>query len=281
MAGPTRRSLHACFDGTVGFYEHVSAEIGGRMRFAVFLPPQAGRGKVPVLLYLAGLTCTEETFMTKAGALREAARLGLALVSCDTSPREQRYPGDDASWDFGQGAGFYVDATQPPWRDAYRLYSYVSRELPALVDGAFPVDPARWGIFGHSMGGHGALVVGLRNADRFRSLSAFAPISAPMQVPWGRKAFANYLGPDQESWRQYDACELVASGKSTGEILVDQGLNDQFLVDQLKPELLHAACIQAGQKITLRRHAAYDHGYYFIQTFIADHLAHHARILQG
>lgn len=279
MSQLTRRSAHRCFGGTVGFYEHASTEIGGRMRFAVFLPPQAAQGKVPVLMYLAGLTCSEETFMTKAGALGQAARLGLALVAPDTSPRDRRHPGDDASWDFGLGAGFYVDATQAPWRDGYRLYSYVSRELPALIDREFAVDPARWGVFGHSMGGHGALVVGLRSPERFKSLSAFAPIAAPMQCPWGEKAFSNYLGSDRADWKQYDASELIAGGARTTEILVDQGLNDQFLVEQLKPELLEAACGGSGQKLKLRRHPGYDHGYYFIQSFMEDHLAHHARTL--
>jgi S-formylglutathione hydrolase len=279
MPALTLRSRHQCFGGSVGFYEHDSAETGGRMRFALFLPPQAERRKTPVLMYLAGLTCTEETFMTKAGALGEAARLGLALVAPDTSPRDKRYPGDDANWDFGLGAGFYVDAIQAPWRDGYRLYSYVAHELPGIVDREFPVDAARWGLFGHSMGGHGALVVGLRNQERFKSLSAFAPIAAPMQCPWGEKAFANYLGPDRSTWRAYDASELVKSGARSSDILIDQGLADQFLAVQLKPELFEIACAQAGQRLILRRHAAYDHGYYFIQSFIADHLAHHAKTL--
>ncbi|MDF3072758.1 MAG: S-formylglutathione hydrolase [Alphaproteobacteria bacterium] len=281
MPDLTQRSLHRCFGGTVRFYEHDSREIGGRMRFAVFLPPQAEQGKVPVLMYLAGLTCTEETFMTKGGALGEAARLGLALIAPDTSPRDRRYAGDDASWDFGLGAGFYVDATHEPWRQGYRMYSYVSSELPVLAEREFPVDSTRWGIFGHSMGGHGALVVGLRNPDRFKSLSAFAPIAAPMQSPWGKKAFGNYLGPDQESWRVYDATELVGSGRTTGPILIDQGMSDQFLAEQLKPELLQVACARTQQPLTLRRHAGYDHSYYFIQTFMPDHLAHHARRLQA
>jgi S-formylglutathione hydrolase len=279
MPALTLRSRHQCFGGSVGFYEHDSAETGGRMRFALFLPPQAERRKTPVLMYLAGLTCTEETFMTKAGALGEAARLGLALVAPDTSPRDKRYPGDDANWDFGLGAGFYVDAIQAPWRDGYRLYSYVAHELPGIVDREFPVDAARWGLFGHSMGGHGALVVGLRNQERFKSLSAFAPIAAPMQCPWGEKAFANYLGPDRSTWRAYDASELVKSGARSSDILIDQGLADQFLAVQLKPELFEVACGQAGQRLILRRHAGYDHGYYFIQSFIADHLAHHAKTL--
>lgn len=279
MSDLTRRSAHRCFGGTVGFYEHASSEIGGRMRFAVFLPPRAEQRKVPVLMYLAGLTCTEETFMTKGGALSEAARLGLALVAPDTSPRDKRHAGDDASWDFGLGAGFYVDATQAPWREGYRLYSYVSRELPALIEHEFPIDTRRWGLFGHSMGGHGALVVGLRNRERFKSISAFAPIAAPMQCPWGEKAFGSYLGADREAWRSYDASELIRSGARADEILIDQGLGDQFLAEQLKPEILEAACKASGQSLNLRRHAGYDHGYYFIQSFMADHLAHHARQL--
>lgn len=279
MPSLTLRSRHQCFGGSVGFYEHDSAEVGGRMRFALFLPPQAERGKTPTLMYLAGLTCTEETFMTKAGALGEAARLGVALLAPDTSPRDKRHSGDDASWDFGLGAGFYVDATQAPWRDGYRMYSYVTRELPEIVDREFPLDAARWGVFGHSMGGHGALIVGLRNPDRFKSVSAFAPIAAPIESPWGVKAFSNYLGPDRATWRPYDASELVKDGARTSEILIDQGLNDQFLSVQLKPELFETACAKAGQRVILRRHAGYDHGYYFIQTFVAHHLAHHVRIL--
>lgn len=251
------------------------------MRFAVYLPPAAERGPVPALVYLAGLTCTEETFVIKAGALRRAAEAGLALVAPDTSPRDRRFPGDDAAWDFGQGAGFYVDATEAPWRDAYRMYSYVSRELPELVAEEFPVDAGRLGVFGHSMGGHGALVVGLRNPHRFRSVSAFAPIAAPMRCPWGEKAFANYLGSDRSAWAAYDASELVASGARTGPILVDQGLDDQFLANQLHPDALEAACRTGGQPLTLRRHAGYDHGYFFIQTFVDDHIDHHARLLAG
>lgn len=281
MSGLTKRSAHRCFGGTVGYYEHVSSEIGGRMRFAIFLPPQAERDKVPVLMYLAGLTCTEETFMTKAGALGEAARLGIALMAPDTSPRDKRHPGDDASWDFGLGAGFYVDATQAPWSDGYRMYSYVSRELPALIEEEFSVDARRWGVFGHSMGGHGALVVGLRNRARFKSISAFAPIAAPMQCPWGEKAFSNYLGPDRSAWQQYDASELVRGGARVSEILIDQGMADQFLTEQLKPEIFEQACTEAGQKLSLRRHAGYDHGYYFIQSFMTDHLAHHAAQLKA
>lgn len=281
MSDLTRRSAHRCFGGTVAFYEHSSTEIDGRMRFAVFLPPQADQDRVPVLMYLAGLTCTEDTFMTKAGALKDASRLGLALVAPDTSPRDKRYPGDDANWDFGLGAGFYVDATQAPWRDSYRMYSYVSCELPALIEDEFSIDATRWGVFGHSMGGHGALVVGLRNRARFKSISAFAPISAPMQCPWGEKAFSIYLGRDRNAWRQYDASELVRGGACASDILIDQGLADQFLTEQLKSEIFEQACAEAGQKLSLRRHAGYDHGYYFIQSFIDDHLRHHAKLLSA
>ena len=276
---PATRSRHRCFGGWLGYYAHPSAETGGEMRYAVFLPPAAEQGRVPALLYLAGLTCTEETFVIKAGALRLASELGLALVAPDTSPRDKRHPGDDASWDFGLGAGFYVDATEAPWRDGYRMWSYVTRELPAHIDAAFPVDPARWGVFGHSMGGHGALVAALRNPDRFRSVSAFAPIAAPMRCPWGEKAFTGYLGPDRSRWADYDATALVAAGRRTPAILLDQGLDDSFLATQLNIDLFEETCRSAGQPLTVRRHAGYDHGYFFIQTFVDDHLRHHARML--
>lgn len=276
-------SKHRCFGGTVGFYKHQSSATGCAMKFSVFLPPQAERGKVPVLYYLAGLTCTEETFMTKAGAQRRAAELGLMLVAPDTSPRGVPLPGDSDSWDFGVGAGFYLDATQAPWSKHYRMYSYVTAELPALIDEHFPADPKRQGIFGHSMGGHGALTIGLKNpANRYRSISAFAPIAAPKEVPWGQKAFTNYLGPDQSRWNQYDATELMKAlgdASSRPAILIDQGLADQFLENQLHPHRFEDACREAGQALTLRRQPGYDHGYYFISSFIDDHLRHHARIL--
>jgi S-formylglutathione hydrolase len=270
---------HACFGGVQGFYRHASRACAGPMRFAVFTPPQAKTRRVPVLFYLAGLTCTEETFAIKAGAQRVAAELGLALVMPDTSPREPRLPGDAESWDFGQGAGFYVDATETPWSANYRMASYVSAELPVLIDAQFPIDPSRRGIFGHSMGGHGALVHALRNPDRFRSLSAFAPIANPVDCPWGVKAFTNYLGHDRACWESYDASLLMRAKPFPGEVLIDQGLGDKFLEVQLKPERLEDAARASGQKLTLRRHAGYDHGYYFIQSFVADHLAHHARQL--
>jgi S-formylglutathione hydrolase len=249
------------------------------MRFAVFTPAQAKSRRLPVLFYLAGLTCTEETFTIKAGAQRVAAELGLILVMPDTSPREPQLPGDRDSWDFGQGAGFYVDATQDPWRSHYRMFSYVTEELPALIDRHFASDPARRGVFGHSMGGHGALVAALRRPDVFKTCSAFAPISAPMECPWGHKALGNYLGADRSAWAAYDASQLMRARPFAREILVDQGLGDKFLVEQLKPERLEAAAADSGQKLTLRRHAGYDHGYYFIQSFVADHLAHHAKQL--
>jgi len=251
------------------------------MKFSVYLPPQAKRGKVPVLYYLSGLTCTEETFPIKAHAQGVAAQLGLMLVAPDTSPREPRIPGDADTWDFGQGAGFYVDATQAPWSANYRMYSYVSRELPEVVAANLPALTAATGIFGHSMGGHGALSIALRNPEQYKSLSAFAPIAAPMQCAWGRKAFGNYLGPDQETWRAHDASELVARRAFATPILIDQGTADQFLKDQqLLPEKFAAAAQSSGQKLNLRMQEGYDHGYYFIQTFMPDHLAHHASFLK-
>jgi len=272
-------SEHACFGGTQRFLAHASRECATEMRFSVYEPPQAKRGPVPVLYYLAGLTCTEETFMTKAGAQRVAAALGLMLVAPDTSPRQPRLPGDDASWDFGLGAGFYVDATRAPWSAHYRMYSYVTRELPGVVAASFPADLARQGIFGHSMGGHGALVCALRNPDQYRSLSAFAPIAAPLRCPWGRKAFAGYLGSDESAWLDYDASVLVAQRPFHAPILVDQGTADRFLAEQLNPDVFADACRRSGQPFELRMHAGYDHGYYFIQSFMEEHLRWHARQL--
>lgn len=252
------------------------------MKFAVFTPPQALHHKVPVLYYLAGLTCTEETFMIKAGAQRLAAELGLMLVAPDTSPRGLSLPGDSIDWDFGVGAGFYVDATQQPWARHYRMYSYIAAELPLIIAANFAADMERQGIFGHSMGGHGALTIGLKHPDAYRSISAFAPIAAPMQCPWGVKAFAGYLGDDQAAWQAYDASYLVsqsADGGSRTPILIDQGLGDQFLGQQLHPHLFEMACQQVGYPLRLRRHVGYDHGYYFISSFMDDHLRHHAAIL--
>jgi S-formylglutathione hydrolase len=263
------RSEHRSFGGVQGFYEHATAR-SGPMRFAVYLPPQATEGPVPALYYLAGLTCTEETFPTKAGAQRAAAELGVALVASDTSPRAFRYAGDDVDWDFGQGAGFYVDAVRAPWSDSYRMASYLG-ELIEAVEDRFPIARDRRGLFGHSMGGHGALVHALRDPGRWHAVSALAPICAPSQVPWGQKAFAGYLGEDRAAWAAWDAVELVKSGKRfPGPVLIDQGLDDKFLARELKPELLEAA----SDQVTVRRHAGYDHGYYFVSTFAADHVRH-------
>jgi S-formylglutathione hydrolase len=272
-------SEHRCFGGRQLFLRHQSREIGLPMKFSVFLPPKAAQQKVPVLTYLAGLTCTEETFMIKAGAQRGAAELGLMLVAPDTSPRGTDIPGQSDDWDFGIGAGFYVDATEAPWSKHWRMYSYVNKELPELIAAEFPADASRRGVFGHSMGGHGALISALKNPDIYRSVSAFAPIAAPSRCPWGQKAFNGYLGGDKAKWNDYDASVLVAARAFPSEILIDQGLSDQFLKEQLYPEVFEEAATQSGQRLTSRRHAGYDHGYYFIQSFIADHLRHHARLL--
>jgi S-formylglutathione hydrolase len=276
-------SEHACFGGTQRFYQHASQAIGLPMRFSIYLPPQANDGKVPVLFYLAGLTCTEETFMIKAGAQRVAAELGMILVAPDTSPRGAGIPGEADNWDFGVGAGFYVDATQAPWSRHYRMHSYIL-ELRETVVREFPADGQRTGIFGHSMGGHGALVMALRHPDLFKSVSAFAPIAAPSQCPWGEKAFSGYLGSDKAGWEQYDASALMKKSRTPfpAGILVDQGMSDKFLSEQLHPEAFERACQKAGQPLDLRRHHGYDHGYYFISTFVADHLQfHHQRLLNA
>jgi S-formylglutathione hydrolase len=251
------------------------------MRFGVFTPPQAATERVPVLFYLAGLTCTEETFAIKAGAQRCAAELGLMLVTPDTSPRAIDIPGADAAWDFGVGAGFYLDATQAPWNRHFRMASYVGIELRALILAQFNVREDRVGIFGHSMGGHGALTLALKSPQLYQSVSALAPIAAPTRCPWGIKAFRGYLGESVEAWAQHDATELIRRGARLPPLLVDQGLADRFLEEQLHPHLLQEACQAAGQPLELRRHAGYDHGYYFVSTFIDDHLAHHARLLAG
>jgi S-formylglutathione hydrolase len=270
-------SEHTCFGGAQRFYSHQSRAVGLPMRFSVFLPAQARAAKLPALFYLAGLTCTEETFMLKGGAQRVAAALGMMLVTLDTSPRGAGIEGEAASWDFGLGAGFYVDATEPPWNAHYKMHSYVI-ELHQLVMAQFPADPTRVGIFGHSMGGHGALVLALRHPELFRSVSAFAPICAPSQCAWGQKAFTGYLGDSAEKWRQYDASALMESRQSPFPkgILIDQGLADKFLAEQLFPEVFEQACAKAGQPLRLRRHAGYDHGYFFISTFVEDHLRFHA-----
>lgn len=267
-----------CFGGVQGFYRFESTACGGPMRFGVFRPERAGR--VPALLFLAGLTCTEETFAIKAGAQRVAAELGLALVTPDTSPRDTGIVGATGDWEFGEGAGFWLDATQAPYAGRFGMESLVVRELPMLLDAHFGVDAARLGISGHSMGGHGALTLALRHPQRFRSLSAFAPIVAPMQVPWGQKAFPRYLGNDESTWRGHDATALIEDGhRFDGPILIDQGVEDSFLAEQLRPELFQAACEAAQQPLLLRQHAGYDHSYWFIQSFIEDHLRHHAAVL--
>ena len=273
-------SEHRCFGGTVAYYRHDSRVCGGEMRFSLYLPPQAQAGKVPVLYYLSGLTCTEETFQIKAGAHRLAAELGLMLVVPDTSPRDTGIPNESADWEVGTAAGFYLDATQQPWASRFHMFSYVTRELPELVGGSFPARMDREGIFGHSMGGHGALVCALRQPGRYRSVSAFAPICAPMRVPWGKKAFTTYIGGDTEAWRAWDTTELIRAARTPlPHLLVDQGTRDKFLAEQLKPELLREACEQSGQPLTLRIQDGYDHGYYFVSTFTADHLRHHAAAL--
>ncbi len=272
-------SEQRCFGGIQGFYRFDSTACNGPMSFGVFQPPQAKQGRVPVIYCLAGLTCTPETFAIKAGAQRLATELGLMLVTPDTSPREAGIEGESESWDFGLGAGFYLDATEEPWSSHYRMYSHVAEELPALMAKSFPADISRSSVLGHSMGGHGALTLALKHPDLYRAVSAFAPIVAPMQVPWGEKAFSRFLGSNRGLWAQYDACELVTKQRFPGEILIDQGLDDNFLTEQLQPERFEAACKQAGQSLRLRRHAGYDHSYWFISSFVADHLRHHAEAL--
>lgn len=274
-------SEHRCHGGTVGFYRHPSTVIGLPMKFGMFVPDT--EKPAPLLTFLAGLTCTEETFLIKAGALRHAAEHGLALLAPDTSPRGANVPGEADAWDFGVGAGFYLDATEAPWAAHWRMESYLTDELLPLAGERFAIDGKRLGISGHSMGGHGALTLAMRHPGRFRSVSAFAPICSPHQVPWGEKAFSNYLGPDRDEWRSHDAVALLQdAGKALlSPFLVDQGLADKFLHDQLKPELLEAACAEVGQGLILRRHDGYDHSYWFIQSFIADHIRHHADALKN
>jgi len=271
---------HKCFGGTLGYYKHAADTTNCDMQFTVFIPEQAKTAPVPVLYYLSGLTCTEDNFTTKAGAYRMAAELGIAIIAPDTSPRGDDVPDDDF-WDFGKGAGFYLDATQEPWSTHYNMYSYVTKELPALLQDNFPLDLNRQSIFGHSMGGHGALTIYLKNPSLYKSVSAFSPIVAPMQVDWGQKAFGRYLGDDQNSWKDYDATELLRRKNISGlpTILIDQGTADTFLENYLKPELFTAACQETGQDLTLRMQDGYDHSYFFIQSFIEDHIKHHAKYL--
>jgi S-formylglutathione hydrolase len=280
-------SEHASFGGVQGYYRHDSVAIGLPMKFAVYRPPIAATQRVPALFFLAGLTCTEETFAIKAGAQRTAAALGLMLVSPDTSPRNTGIDGATADWDFGEGAGFYLDATEVPWNRHFKMESWIVRELRELIVSRFPVDAQRVGIFGHSMGGHGALTLALKHPGLFRSVSAFAPIAAPSDCPWGNKAFSRYLGADRKTWASHDAsermrCHIGAAAPFPAGILIDQGGADKFLAEgQLHPESFAAACQAVGQPLTLRRHVGYDHGYFFVSTFIDDHLRFHHAALSG
>jgi len=279
---PNAVSRNRCFGGMQGVYTHAAETTHCSMRFGVFMPPQAQSARVPVLYWLSGLTCTEDNFIVKAGAQRVAAELGVAIVVPDTSPRGLGYPGEADAYDFGLGAGFYVDATEAPWSEGYRMYSYVTNELPAYVERHFAVVAGRAGIFGHSMGGHGALTIALKNPGRYRSVSAFAPIASPMRCPWGEKALTGYLGSDRSRWREYDATALIADRGWRGPaLLVDQGTSDPFIESQLKPELLRQACEHAGVALDLRLRDGYDHSYFFIATFIEEHLRHHARHLDA
>jgi S-formylglutathione hydrolase len=268
------RATHRVHGGALAYAQHYSASTGTMMRFSVFTPP--GEGPFAYLIWLSGLTCTEDNFTTKADAYRYATQRGVAIVAPDTSPRGEGVA-DDAAYDLGQGAGFYVDATQTPWAPHFKMESYVTRDLIEAVEGAFPLAPRR-SVFGHSMGGHGALTLAMRHPDLFRSVSAFSPISSPTRCPWGEKALGAYLGPDREAWKPHDAALLIEAGnaKPFNDILIDQGLGDQFLENQLKPELLEEAARAADQKLTLRRHEGYDHSYFFITTFVGDHVAFHA-----
>jgi S-formylglutathione hydrolase len=268
-----------CFEGRQIVYKHLSSACACTMRFAVFLPAQAERQAVPALYWLSGLTCTEDNFSVKAGAQRYAAELGLALIIPDTSPRGVNIPGEDAQMDVGTGAGFYVNATEAPWAAHYRMYDYIRDELPAVVNANLPVDPARKSISGHSMGGHGALIIGVGNPQSYRSVSAFAPIASARLSGWGQHALTNYLGPDRESWLAYDAAAVIRRRPSPHELLVDQGMADPYL-EQLRPDELKQACREAGQRLTYRERAGYDHGYYFVSTFIAEHLRFHAAALR-
>jgi len=281
MTKPTLElvSESRCFDGRQLVYRHASAACACTMRFAVYLPPAAAKGPVPTLYWLSGLTCTEENFSVKAGAQRYAAELGLALIIPDTSPRGVNIPGEDASMDVGTGAGFYVNATQAPWAAHYRMYDYIRDELVDVVNANLPVDPERKSISGHSMGGHGALLIGVGNPERYRSVSAFAPISSSSLSAWGQHALTAYLGTDRQSWLAYDAAAVIRAKPSRHELLVDQGGGDPYL-EQLRPDVLQQACRESGQRLTYRERPGYDHGFYFVSTFIAEHLKFHATALR-
>jgi len=274
---------HHCFEGTLSIYEHQSDALNCDMRFSVYMPPQSKGTSVPFVTFLSGLTCTHDNFTTKAGAYKYASELGVAIIAPDTSPRGDDVPDDEGSYDFGKGAGFYINATKEPWARHYNMERYIAHELTQLVCNELPLDSEKQGICGHSMGGHGALTLYLKYPDLYRSCSAFAPIVAPSQVPWGQKAFAGYLGNDQAQWLKHDATALMGELKdraSFAEILIDQGAGDSFLEEQLKPNLFQEACAKAHQNLTLRMQEGYDHSYFFIQTFIEDHLRHHAQILR-
>lgn len=278
MNQPELISSTKSFGGWVKRYRHTSSTVSCDMVFGIYLPPQAEHQKVPVLYWLSGLTCTDENFMQKAGAQRLAAELGIAIVCPDTSPRGSEYPGEHDSYDFGSGAGFYLNATREPYSATYRMYDYVVSELPELVRAHFPVTEKQ-SISGHSMGGHGALICALRNPGLYESVSAFAPISNPTQCPWGKKAFQGYLGDDESSWLEWDTCELIARAEHKIPLFVDQGEADDFLEVQLKPEALETVCQKYGHPLTLRRHLGYDHSYYFIASFVDEHLHYHAKAL--
>ncbi len=276
------KSEHRCFDGTVAYYSHFSSTCNSEMNFAVYIPPQAKTKPVPILYYLSGLTCTEENFTVKAGAQRYAAQYGIMLVVPDTSPRNTGIAGEDDTWDLGSGASFYVDAIALPWKTHYQMYSYVTQELPELITANFPVIPNKQSIFGHSMGGHGALICALKNPDRYLSVSAFAPIASPMNCPWGEKMFTAYLGEDRQLWRSYDASELVKNTQLSYPILIDQGLADPFYQQkQLLPEVFQSACQEVGQELNLRFHPGYDHSYFTIASLIEDHIHYHSTALNS
>jgi len=274
-------AANKCFGGEQLQFNHPSSTLNCTMRFSIFLPSKAKKKKVPVLYWLSGLTCSDENFVHKAGAQQYAEQHGIAIVAPDTSPRGNDIPDDaDGAYDFGLGAGFYVDATQAPWNKHYQMYSYISQELPALINANFPIKAKKAGIFGHSMGGHGALSIALKNPDNYKSVSAFAPIAAPMQCPWGEKALANYLGSKREHWKQYDSCELIRQAVKPLPMLIDQGTDDNFLAGQLKPELLEQAAAENSYPLVLRRQKGYDHSYFFMASFMAEHIAFHALYLK-
>ncbi len=274
-------SEYVSFGGRLSFYSHSSASCNSEMRFSIYQPPQAKSQNLPILYFLSGLTCTEENLMVKAGAQKYAAENSLILVAPDTSPRNTGIKGEDDDYDLGTGAGFYVDATEKPWSSHYKMYSYIVEELPELIAANFPIKPDKQSIFGHSMGGHGALVCAMRNPQKYKSVSAFAPITAPMQCAWGEKCLSAYLGKNRENWREFDASELVKKFGFHSEILIDQGSDDKFLQQQqLLPEIFEKASQEANQALNLRYQEGYDHSYYFISTFMEDHILHHARALQ-